>query len=162
MWGPKQEKLRKPRVLHLYCWIFGMHCQKKGVVYATQWRHAAVQRGKVGRQCCLMSSDVTWHIRNKLRPMPKHGSIQLYVHGNQKARQEGQPRTATSTLTERKAGLEPFIALKHTQATLYLIHSEMGSLCSFSRRGVVYRSLIKELLRLCTFHYYTYLFLVLG
>ena len=35
---------------------------------------------------CLMSSDVSWHIRDKLWPMPKHGSIYLYVHGNQKAR----------------------------------------------------------------------------
>ena len=35
---------------------------------------------------CLMSSDVGWHIRDKLRPMPKHGSINLYVHGSQKAR----------------------------------------------------------------------------
>ena len=40
----------------------------------------------VGRLCCLMSSDVGWHIRDKLRPMPKHGSVLLYVHGNQKAR----------------------------------------------------------------------------
>ena len=29
----------------------------------------------VGYLCCLMSSDVRWHIRDKLRPMPKHGSI---------------------------------------------------------------------------------------
>ena len=35
---------------------------------------------------CLVSSDVSWHIRDKLWPMPKHGSINLYVHGNQKAR----------------------------------------------------------------------------
>ena len=28
---------------------------------------------------CLMSSDVSWHIRDKLWPMPKHGSIILYV-----------------------------------------------------------------------------------
>ena len=35
---------------------------------------------------CLMSSDVIWHIRDKLWPMPKHGSIILYVHGNQKGR----------------------------------------------------------------------------
>ena len=28
---------------------------------------------KIGRLCCLMSSDVGWHIRGKLRPMPKHG-----------------------------------------------------------------------------------------
>ena len=40
------------------------------------------------------------HIRDKLWPMPKHGSIILYVHGNQKARSDGQPRTATSTLTQ--------------------------------------------------------------
>ena len=26
-------------------------------------------------KCCLMSSDVSWHIRDKLRPMPKHGSM---------------------------------------------------------------------------------------
>ena len=26
-----------------------------------------------------MSSDVSWHIRDKLRPMPKHGSIKLYT-----------------------------------------------------------------------------------
>ena len=39
---------------------------------------------------CLMSSDVKWHIRHKLWPMPKHGSINLYVHGNQKAREDGQ------------------------------------------------------------------------
>ena len=32
--------------------------------------------------------------------MPKHGSIILYVHGNQKARFDGQLRTATSTLTQ--------------------------------------------------------------
>ena len=36
-------------------------------------------------KCCLVSSDVSWHIRDKLWPMPKHGSINLYVHGNQKA-----------------------------------------------------------------------------
>ena len=35
---------------------------------------------------CLMSSDVSWHTRDKLWPMPKHGSVILYVHGNQKAR----------------------------------------------------------------------------
>ena len=32
--------------------------------------------------------------------MCEQGSIVLYVHGNQKARQDGQPRTATSTLTQ--------------------------------------------------------------
>ena len=32
--------------------------------------------------------------------MREHGSILLYVHENQKARQDGQPMTATSTLTQ--------------------------------------------------------------
>ena len=40
---------------------------------------------------CLMSSDVIWHIRDKLWPMPKHGAINLYVHGNQKARRTDSP-----------------------------------------------------------------------
>ena len=43
-------------------------------------------RGVVMMKWCLMSSDVSWHIRDKLWPMPKHGSIILYVHRNQKAR----------------------------------------------------------------------------
>ena len=47
-----------------------------------------------------MSSDVSWHIRDKLWPMLKHGSIILYVHGNQNACWDRQPRTATSTLTQ--------------------------------------------------------------
>ena len=49
---------------------------------------------------CLMSSGVGWHLRDKLRPMPKHGSINLYIHGSQKAHKDGQPRMATSTLTQ--------------------------------------------------------------
>ena len=36
--------------------------------------------------CCLLSSDVGCHIRDKLRPVPKHGSVLLYVPGNHKAR----------------------------------------------------------------------------
>ena len=38
------------------------------------------------RLCCLMSSDVHWHIWDKQRPMREHGSVNLYVHGSQKAR----------------------------------------------------------------------------
>ena len=26
------------------------------------------------------------HIKDKLKPMPKHGSIKVYIHGSQKAR----------------------------------------------------------------------------
>ena len=29
MWGPEQEKLRKPRVLHLCCWIFSMRVSEE-------------------------------------------------------------------------------------------------------------------------------------
>ena len=51
--------------------------------------------------CCRVAVVCRFSdIRDKMRPMPKHGSIQLYVHGNPKAGQDGQPRTATSTLTD--------------------------------------------------------------
>ena len=36
--------------------------------------------------CCLMSSDVGCHIRDKLRPARELGSVLLYVLGNHKAR----------------------------------------------------------------------------
>ena len=49
------------------------------------------RRWRVVMKCCLMSSDVSWHIRDKLWPVLKHGSINLYIHGNQKARQDRQP-----------------------------------------------------------------------
>ena len=29
MWGPKREKVRKPRVLRLYCWSFSMSVSEK-------------------------------------------------------------------------------------------------------------------------------------
>jgi len=41
----------------------------------------------------FMSSDVGWHIRDKLWPVPKHGSVLPYVHRNRKAyRTEGPGR----------------------------------------------------------------------
>ena len=47
MWGPKQEKVRKS---HESCvCIVGFSvcgCQKKSVVYETEFRHVAGQRGK--------------------------------------------------------------------------------------------------------------------
>ena len=40
-------------------------------------------------KCCLVSSEHWWcqltYRGLKLSPMPKHGSINVYVHGNQKA-----------------------------------------------------------------------------
>ena len=41
-----------------------------------------------------------WHIMDKLWPMRVHGSMLLYVHRNHKAHSDGEPRTATSTLTQ--------------------------------------------------------------
>ena len=35
--------------------------------------------------CRIMSSDVGWHIRDKLKPVCEHGSILLYIHWNRKA-----------------------------------------------------------------------------
>ena len=29
MWGPKQAKVQKPRVLNLYCWISSMRVSKE-------------------------------------------------------------------------------------------------------------------------------------
>ena len=29
MWGPKQEKVLKPRVLRLYCWCFSMRVSEE-------------------------------------------------------------------------------------------------------------------------------------
>ena len=47
MWGPKQEKVRKPRLLRLYCWIASLQVSKQErIVYEMECRHVAVQRGK--------------------------------------------------------------------------------------------------------------------
>ena len=52
-----------------------LQTQAAGVESAVEWLR---WRGEV----LPMSSDVSWHIRDKLWPMPKHGSVNLYVHGN--------------------------------------------------------------------------------
>ena len=50
---------------------------------------------------CLMSSDVGWHIRDKLRPVPKHGSINLYVHRSHWEGSSGRtPRLSHSSWTD--------------------------------------------------------------
>ena len=57
----------------------------------TQWRNWRREQAHVPplmMKWCLMSSDVSWHIRDKLWPMPKHGSIILYVHWNQRTAQD--------------------------------------------------------------------------
>ena len=38
-------------------------------------REATFEEVMMMMSWCLMSSDVIWHIRDKLWPMPKHGSI---------------------------------------------------------------------------------------
>ena len=85
---------RWTRSLLLNCIPFGcdggltLPVCKKLAARALYWSSTAMEeRGRGGWvKRCLMSSDVSWHIRDKLWPMPKHGSIILYVHGNQKAR----------------------------------------------------------------------------
>ena len=44
--GSEAEEMRKPWVLHLYCWILLDTRQKKSIVYETECRHVAVQKGK--------------------------------------------------------------------------------------------------------------------
>ena len=68
-------------------WEFSMRCTLKAGnkgISRSQLNTGAWTVLKM--KCCLMSSDVSWHIRDKLWPMPKHSSINLYVHGNQTAR----------------------------------------------------------------------------
>ena len=43
-------------------------------------RLSALACGATMMSWYLMPTDVSWHIRDKLWPMPKHGSIILYVH----------------------------------------------------------------------------------
>ena len=61
--------------------------------------------------------------------MPKHASILLYVHGNQKVRSDGQHRTATSTLTQ-------FLNYN-------LVPRSQLTLIAFTMSGPVWRNLIK-------------------
>ena len=82
--GSGTEQLVEQAVL---CWASGCHAtsqhQQRG-----KWvcGHTGLFCAGPTVKWCLMSSDVSWHIRDKLWPMPKHSSINLYVHGNQKAR----------------------------------------------------------------------------
>ena len=68
-------------------WLYGVHrpcAETAGVLCGTS--HASAVSTPLRRifkknamllllSWCLMSSDVIWHIRDKLWPMPKHGSI---------------------------------------------------------------------------------------
>ena len=47
MWGPKQEKARKPRVLRLYCWISSMRVSEEE------------RSVRDGVQTCSSSVDIT-------------------------------------------------------------------------------------------------------
>ena len=46
-------------------------------------------------KCCLVSSDVSWHIRDKLWPMPKHGSI-FTATETRRLVKDGQPRSESA------------------------------------------------------------------
>ena len=83
--GPIRWRMAKsPKIIKTWT-VPGPGNQNVGVVVA-QSKNAWVWSPHLMMKWCLMSSDVGWHIKDKLRPMPKHGSINLYVHGSQKAR----------------------------------------------------------------------------
>ena len=45
------------------------------VAFCSPWWKIEISQLMMMMSWCLMSSDVIWHIRDKLWPMPKHGSI---------------------------------------------------------------------------------------
>ena len=45
-WGPKQEKVRNPRVSVCIVGVSACGCPKKRVVYETECRRVAIQRGR--------------------------------------------------------------------------------------------------------------------
>ena len=58
---------------HIHTWPMVTHAPSYNTVLHTHihtWSMVVMMMG-----WCLMSSDVIWHIRDKLWPMPKHGSI---------------------------------------------------------------------------------------
>ena len=63
LWQWMEERCRKP--------TFGV------------WVHLVAAwseyEGMMMMKWCLMSSDVSWHIRDKLWPMPKHGSVYIFT-----------------------------------------------------------------------------------
>ena len=82
-----------------------MHSE--GVVGVEAWGWVVV--GVRAVQTNLTFDDVELHvlgcrltctIRDKLHPVPKHGSMLLYVHRKYKVHSDGEPRTATSTFTQ--------------------------------------------------------------
>ena len=63
--GPHQQK---PQLTGAdWCWHASL-CNRS-------FSNSAADAGYSMMSWCLMSSDVIWHIRDKLWPMPKHGSI---------------------------------------------------------------------------------------
>ena len=68
-----------------------------------------------------------------------HARIHACIHARTHARTHTKNdcnRNWVLILVEVEILWAPFIALKHIQAALYLMRSEVGSQCSFSRRGV--------------------------
>ena len=58
------------------CWDYFQVFRRFGCAkwkYCEKWHLPALKMMMMS--WCLMSSDVIWHIRDKLWPMPKHGSI---------------------------------------------------------------------------------------
>ncbi len=76
-WQAKQPSQVACILNNLKCWeAWDTTCvhKAKGVTPSITWRREAWKEMMM-MSWCLMSSDVIWHIRDKLWPMPKHGSI---------------------------------------------------------------------------------------
>ena len=56
MWGPKQEKVRKPRVLRLYCWISSMRVSEEERSVA-RWSVDIQQFREVSRTRTIYSTE---------------------------------------------------------------------------------------------------------
>ena len=85
---------------------------------------------------------------SKARENAKATSLAFVLLDFQHAESEEERSVRDGVLTcsssEKLAGPEPFIALKHMQATLYLIRSEIGSQCSFSRVQVLPKFTVRQ------------------
>ena len=101
----KQFFTLKPRMASSQC-----HDQLKVMAMSTFSPDGS--RSSNGMRKCVCVPRVCVCVRNELevlpsgdaqqaeRPTREHGSVLFYVHGNHKAREDGQPKTATSTFTQ--------------------------------------------------------------
>ena len=83
MWGPKQEKVRKPRVLRLYCWIFSMRMSEEErsvrVCFSLITTTALPIPALVSRICIITPRPVTGFYEQDVSIYLRKGSEALHV-----------------------------------------------------------------------------------